>query len=267
MSEEFKTTKEGFIYYESCEVKIRRADGMREWLEDNCKGRFDMVGIFDGSRVIFDDKNDAIAFRLRWDSGSQEISITDVYRFIIIYRDGIYEWFERNNIDSSRYWKEKYSGHRFIHLYVEGFGEIYSLHKEFEDSVLTMKKLVSMREEDKPVENTEKRDVNEIPGLQDDQIERLGYLSEECGEITGAIGKILRHGYKSSHPDEPQTINKEHLETELADLMFAMKLMYANGDIDLLEIEKKSQNKFDNPPKQWFHHQDWDKIRNLTHDT
>lgn len=45
------------------------------------------------------------------------------------------------------------------------------------------------------------------------EAERLALLAEECGEVIQAIGKILRHGYESRHPDGGPT-NREALERE-----------------------------------------------------
>lgn len=39
-------------------------------------------------------------------------------------------------------------------------------------------------------------------GLTPAEAERLAMLSEECGEVIQIIGKILRHGYDSYHPDD-----------------------------------------------------------------
>ena len=46
--------------------------------------------------------------------------------------------------------------------------------------------------------------------LSDAQLERLYILSEELGEAQQAVGKILRHGYDSKHPETGIT-NKESL--------------------------------------------------------
>ena len=61
-------------------------------------------------------------------------------------------------------------------------------------------------------------------GLTAAQAERLAMLAEECGEVIQAIGKILRHGYDSYHPDqqgkppEQRYTNKQALGNELTDL-------------------------------------------------
>jgi NTP pyrophosphatase (non-canonical NTP hydrolase) len=44
-------------------------------------------------------------------------------------------------------------------------------------------------------------------------------LSEECGEIVRAVGKILRHGLKSEHPRLPGIDNFHQLISECGDLM------------------------------------------------
>lgn len=54
--------------------------------------------------------------------------------------------------------------------------------------------------------------------LSDAQIERLAMLAEECGEVIQVIGKIMRHGYLSYHPDNPRDTNRDMLGRELTDL-------------------------------------------------
>ena len=51
------------------------------------------------------------------------------------------------------------------------------------------------------------------------QAERLAMLAEECAEVIQIIGKILRHGYDSHHPDRPAITNRMMLCEELTDLM------------------------------------------------
>jgi NTP pyrophosphatase (non-canonical NTP hydrolase) len=61
-------------------------------------------------------------------------------------------------------------------------------------------------------------------GLSPAEAERLAMLAEECGEVIQVIGKILRHGYDSYHPDQahkpPQyrCTNRQALGHELTDL-------------------------------------------------
>ena len=63
------------------------------------------------------------------------------------------------------------------------------------------------------------------------QTERLAKLAEECGEVVHVIGKILRHGYDSSNPDDgTYKDNRDQLEAELGDLSAAIRWMIEAGD-------------------------------------
>ena len=63
------------------------------------------------------------------------------------------------------------------------------------------------------------------------EAERLALLAEECGEVTQAIGKVLRHGYESTHPDGGMT-NRGALERECGDVYHAIWRLIGAGDID-----------------------------------
>ncbi len=63
------------------------------------------------------------------------------------------------------------------------------------------------------------------------EIERLAMLAEEAGEITQIVGKVLRHGYESFHPDNPSVTNRSLLENEIADLHAVQLMMEERGDI------------------------------------
>lgn len=56
-------------------------------------------------------------------------------------------------------------------------------------------------------------------------------LAEEAAEVVQVVGKILRHGYSSYHPDRPHVSNRELLMNELADLKAVQFLMEGSGDI------------------------------------
>ena len=71
--------------------------------------------------------------------------------------------------------------------------------------------------------------------LSDAERERLAILSEECGEVIQVIGKILRHGYESKHPNGGPT-NRELLEKELGDIDVAEELMVMADDVLLSRI-------------------------------
>ena len=72
-------------------------------------------------------------------------------------------------------------------------------------------------------------------GLSDAETERLALLAEECAETGKAIGKILRDGYPSRNPDIADSpSNREDLEHEVGDLLWAIDLMAHCGDISML---------------------------------
>lgn len=74
------------------------------------------------------------------------------------------------------------------------------------------------------------------------EAERLALLLEELGEAQQAIGKILRHGYESCHPDGGPT-NRESLERELGDVYHAMIRMWSVGDLDGNAVTQHADNK------------------------
>lgn len=67
------------------------------------------------------------------------------------------------------------------------------------------------------------------------QTERLALLLEEMGEAQQVIGKILRHGYESTHPDGGPT-NRSLLETEIGHVEQAIFLMHEAEDLDPLAV-------------------------------
>lgn len=86
--------------------------------------------------------------------------------------------------------------------------------------------------------------------------ERLAILSEECGEVIQAIGKIQRHGYENHNPTNASVSpsNREALETELGHIQAVVDRMMANGDISGIAI-KGSRNQKAASVKKWLHHQ------------
>lgn len=65
-------------------------------------------------------------------------------------------------------------------------------------------------------------------GLTPVEAELLALLAEECGELVQAIGKILRHGIFSYHPDT-EVNNIHSLHKEMGDVRAAMILLCQNG--------------------------------------
>lgn len=67
---------------------------------------------------------------------------------------------------------------------------------------------------------------------------------EEAAEVQQIIGKILRHGYSSFHPnDETKTTNRELLEKEIGDLFAAIDLATVNKDIRMDIVIDAAKNK------------------------
>jgi NTP pyrophosphatase (non-canonical NTP hydrolase) len=92
--------------------------------------------------------------------------------------------------------------------------------------------------------------------LTDAQLERLAILSEELGEAQQAIGKILRHGYESCNPDGNQSrTNRDDLETELGDVMFAMSLISDAGEVSPIAVCERALIKA-KKILPYLHHQD-----------
>lgn len=86
------------------------------------------------------------------------------------------------------------------------------------------------------------------------QLERLALLAEEMSEVQQVIGKILRHGYASYHPDT-KIGNVEKLEQELGDVEAIVRMMAKAGDIDSIQIERWVQSKQARIGK-YLHHQE-----------
>jgi len=88
--------------------------------------------------------------------------------------------------------------------------------------------------------------------LSPSEAERLAILLEEMGEAQQAIGKILRHGYESTHPDGGET-NREMLERELGDVHYAVVNLYVCNDINEVAVHEAAREKSENITK-YLHH-------------
>lgn len=74
-------------------------------------------------------------------------------------------------------------------------------------------------------------------GLTPAEAERLALLAEECGEVVQIIGKILRHGYESTHPEGGPT-NREALAREVGDIFAVVEFMRdQHDDLSDMSIE------------------------------
>ncbi len=86
------------------------------------------------------------------------------------------------------------------------------------------------------------------------ELERLAILMEECAEVQQIIGKIMRHGYESFHPeDENRITNRTLLECELGDIEYICKLMINKRDVSRSSIQKFATQKEENI-QQYLHH-------------
>lgn len=85
------------------------------------------------------------------------------------------------------------------------------------------------------------------------ELEKLAYLSEECGEVVKAINKIIRHGYSSINPDAPQKgTNKIQLEKEIGDLFTAVNVLCKSHDLNNVTIVEHTNCKI----IKYMHHQE-----------
>lgn len=85
--------------------------------------------------------------------------------------------------------------------------------------------------------------------------ERLAMLAEECAEVIQVVGKILRHGYESYHPNDPQRVtNRDLLINELRDIEGVTLGMSLNGDIKPPRIGSDPSDVWQKKLR-WTHHQ------------
>lgn len=89
--------------------------------------------------------------------------------------------------------------------------------------------------------------------LSPDEAERLALLAEEAAEVIQVVGKILRHGYESHHPNGGPN-NRALLEDELGDFEAAVSMLADADDVSLKEITDAKHDKLDRV-KKYLHHQ------------
>jgi NTP pyrophosphatase (non-canonical NTP hydrolase) len=91
--------------------------------------------------------------------------------------------------------------------------------------------------------------------LTEAELERLAILGEELSEAGQIIGKILRHGYSSHNPNDPEAVqNRELLTKELGDVLAAINLLTNSGDIDKHATSEAHISKLERL-RLWVHHQ------------
>lgn len=85
------------------------------------------------------------------------------------------------------------------------------------------------------------------------ETERLAILSEECSEVIHMCSKIIRHGYESSNPNDPNhTTNRDLLAVEIGDTLHAIGLV--TGDLDILTIKEAEDSRPERMAR-YLHHQ------------
>lgn len=95
--------------------------------------------------------------------------------------------------------------------------------------------------------------VEHFNGLSPAQAERLALLAEEMGEALQAIGKVLRHGYRSTHPDFPNgPNNRDVLEREIGDVLCALRLLWGY-DLNYTNSDERAEIKAETVQK-YLHH-------------
>lgn len=93
-------------------------------------------------------------------------------------------------------------------------------------------------------------------GLSDTETERLALLAEECAEVVKSVGKIMRHGYSSRNPTVTNSpTNRDDLEREIGDVLWAVDLMAHSGDISMLRARDDGRSRRKGP---YLHHQQYE---------
>lgn len=95
-------------------------------------------------------------------------------------------------------------------------------------------------------------DQTHFNGLTPAEAELLALLSEECGELVQAIGKVLRHGLESRHPDGGDT-NRVSLCWEMGDVRAAMILLCKAGVVKKRDVHDFADDKLERV-SQYLHH-------------
>lgn len=83
-------------------------------------------------------------------------------------------------------------------------------------------------------------------GLTPAEVERLANLMEECAEVQQIIGKILRFGYGSFHPNDPTaTVNRKLLGFEIGNLQYIIHFMNCKEDINPSDVLVGKKSKYE----------------------
>lgn len=99
--------------------------------------------------------------------------------------------------------------------------------------------------------------------ITDAQRERLAYLAEECAEVIQACAKIMRHGFDSYDPTNPNVIkaddgsfspnNANDLEKELGHIFVGIQMLKNTGDINSENVFNAKSDKLTKIGKYLYH--------------
>jgi NTP pyrophosphatase (non-canonical NTP hydrolase) len=95
-----------------------------------------------------------------------------------------------------------------------------------------------------------------VNSLTEIQIEQLACLAEEAAEVAQAAMKVLRHGYRSTHPSCITGFdNRDSLMKELGDLRAIVAIMVQAKEFTISEYQHFAIQKLTNV-QQYLHHQE-----------
>lgn len=83
------------------------------------------------------------------------------------------------------------------------------------------------------------------------ETELLSCFAEECGEVIHMIGKVLRHGWESTHPDYDFLSNRDLLSREVGDLQAVTGLIYKHLNASVIDVYRESKYR---KMKPYLHH-------------
>lgn len=96
--------------------------------------------------------------------------------------------------------------------------------------------------------------ASQFNGLTPAEHERLAMLAEEAAEVIQIVGKILRHGYESKHPDNMNgPTNRQMLENEIADFYAIAGVM---EDVKDVTVEGEAVRQAIKKKRRYTHHQE-----------
>lgn len=100
--------------------------------------------------------------------------------------------------------------------------------------------------------------MKDIPYLCASELEALALLAEECAESVAIIGKALRHGLSSCHPDSG-AINRVEIAKELGQVRCAIEIACQLGVIFSSDVMRGAEEKW-NKVGSYLHHIEVDSV-------